>query len=192
MVAINGFIFFFLGLTMLNSAERLEVKPTTSLRALFSDHGLQWPWLLLSGLVSYLLLVWGLFAWEKVLGFSAQILERAAISLLIVLLFVTGDVLFIQWCKLTRLRAPLLKGVLFLCLYYASAGVIFGVMSVTSDRAATAVANVLTPAAAFNPGLGLLPASALAGIVVQLLSIAFFISAIRRRLQRTALVPVVA
>jgi hypothetical protein len=189
MVAMNGFIFFFLGLAMLNSPERLQVGPVNSLRALFSDHGLQSPWLLLSGLVSYLLLVWGLFAWEKVLGFSAQILERAAISLLIVLLFVTGDVLFIQWCKLTRLRAPLLKGVLFLCLYYASAGVIFGVMSVTSDRAATAVANVLTPVAAFNPGLGLLPASAVVGIVVQLMSIAFFISAIRGRLQRTALVP---
>jgi hypothetical protein len=159
---------------------------------LFSQHGLQWPWLLISGVVSYLLLVWGLFAWEKTLGFSAQILGRAAISLLIVLLFVTGDVLFIQWCKLTRLRAPLLKGILFLCLYYASAGVIYGVTDVTSAGAATAVANVLTPAAAFNVNIGLLPASALTGIVLQLMAIAFLISAIRSRLQRTALVPAAA
>jgi hypothetical protein len=186
MVATNGFIFFFLGLTMLNSPERLEVQPPTSVRDLFSDHGLQWPWLLLSGLVSYLLLVWGLFAWEKVWGFSAQILGRAALSLLIVLIFITRDVLFIQWCKLTRLRAPLLKGILFLCLYYTSAGVVFGVMDVTSDRAATAVANVLTPASAFNPNLGSLAASILSGIAVQLMAIAFLISAMRGRLLRTA------
>lgn len=192
MVAMNGFIFFFLGLAMLNSPERLDVGPITSLRALFSDHGLQWPWMFLSGLVSYLLLVWGLFAWEKALGFSARILERAAISMLIVLLFATGDVLFIQWCKLTRLRAPLLKGVLFLCLYYASAGVIFGVVDVSSDRAATALANALTPAAAFSPSLGLLPASALVGIVLQLIWIAIVTSAIRARVQRTALVPATA
>lgn len=192
MVAINGLIFFFLGLTMLNSPERLDVGPVTSLRALFSDHGLQWPWLFLSGLVSYLLMVWGLFAWEKVLGFSAQILERAAISMLIVLLFATGDVLFIQWCKLTRLRAPLLKGMLFLCLYYASAGVIFGVVDVSSERAATAVANVLTPAAAFSPAGGELPASALVGIVLQLMWIAIITSAIRVRVQRTVLVPAAA
>jgi hypothetical protein len=38
----------------------------------------------------------------------------------------------------------------------------------------------------------LLPASALVGIVVQLVSIAFLISAIRGRVQRTALVPVTA
>ena len=189
MIAMNGFIIFFLGLTMLNSPERLEVQSLTSLRSLFSDHGLQWPWLLLSGLVSYLLLVWGLFAWEKVLGFSAHILERAAISLLMVLLFVAGDVLFIQWCKLTRLRAPLLKGVLFLCLYYASAGVIIGVTSVTSSSAATAVANVLTPAAAFDSSAGPLPASTLAGIVVQLMWIAFLISAICGRLRQTAALP---
>jgi len=196
MVAINGLIFFFLGLTMLNSPERLDVAPITSLRALFSDHGLQWPWLFLSGLVSYLLLVWGLFAWENVLGFSAQVLERAAISMLIVLLFATGDVLFIQWCKLTRLRAPLLKGMLFLCLYYASAGVIYGVMDVSSDRGAsagaTAVSNVLTPAAAFNSGGGLLPASALVGIVLQLMWIAIITSAIRARVRRTVLVPAAA
>ena len=192
MVAVNGFIFFFLGLAMLNSPERLEVRPLASPRALFSDHGLQWPWLLLSALVSYLLLVWGLFAWEKVLGFSAQVLERAAISMFIVLVFVTGDVLFIQWCKLTRLRAPLLKGVLFLCLYYASAGVIIGVTSVTSGSVATAVANVLTPAAAFDSSAKLLPASALAGIVVQLMWIAFFISAVRGRLGQTPAVPAAA
>ena len=187
MVAMNGFIFFFLGLTMLNSPERLDLQPPTSLRSLFSDHGLQWPWLLISAVVSYLLLVWGLFAWEKVLGFSAQILGRAALSLLIVLIFVTRDVLFIQWCKLTRLRAPLLKGILFLCLYYSSAGVLFGVMAVTSEHAATAVANVLTPAGAFNPNIGSLAASVLGGMAVQLMVIGFLVSAMRGRLQRTAM-----
>jgi hypothetical protein len=95
MVAMNGFIIFFLGLTMLNSLERLEVADRASLRSLFSDHGLQWPWLLISAMVSDFLLIWGLFAWERVLGFAGRTLERAAISLLIVLIFITRDVLFI-------------------------------------------------------------------------------------------------
>jgi hypothetical protein len=81
---------------------------------------------------------------------------------------------------------------LFLCLYYASAGVIFGVVDVSSERAATAVANVLTPAAAFSPAGGELPASALVGIALQLIWIAVITSAIRARVQRTVLVPAAA
>lgn len=186
MVAMNGFILFFLGLTMLRSQERLEVD-SGSLRSIFSSHGLQWPWLLISAVVSYLLLIWGLFAWEKTLGLDAHTLERAAMSFLVVLVFIIRDVLFIQWCKLTRMRAPLLKGMLFLCLYYVSCGVIFGVVSVTSDKGALALANVFTPVAPFQTGGSAVP-SAITGIVLQFMLIGFLIAAIRGRVQRPAMI----
>ncbi len=192
MIGINGFILFALGLAILSTPERLEITGFTSVRSSFSENGLQWPWLALSAAVSYFLLVWGLFAWGRVLGFSARTLEMAAVDLFIILIFVTRDVLFIQWCKMTRLRAPLIKGLLYLGLYYASVAVLSAVITVSSERAATATAYVLTPAAAFNPENTLLPLSALCGIVVQLMAIAFLIASIRGRLQRTALIAVAA
>lgn len=188
MVGMNGFVLFFLGLTMLNSLERLELGSVSSLRSLFSDQGLQWPWLLLSAVVSYLLLICGLFARARVLGFDGRILETAAIGLFVVLLFVVRDVLFIQWCHLTRFRAPLLKGVLFLALYYGSVAVLCGALNVTSESVSVAAAAVLTPALAFSLGNSLLPISGLCGIVVQLMAIAFLISAIRGRARQPKLV----
>jgi hypothetical protein len=100
--------------------------------------------------------------------------------------------LFIQWCKLTRLRSPLVKGVLFLGLYYVAVAVLFTVLDVSSHRAALGLANALSPVTAFNYTSSLLPPSALAGIVIQLFAIAFLISAIRGRVQETELVPAAA
>jgi hypothetical protein len=147
---------------------------------------------MISAVVSYLLLIWGLFMWERQLGFDRHLVERGAVSLIIVLVFITRDVLFMQWCKLTRLRSPLVKGVLFLGLYYAAVAVLFTVIDVTSHGAALALANALTPVAAFNYSSSLLAPSALAGIVIQLFAIAFLISAIRGRVQQTELVPATA
>ena len=187
MAAMNGFFLFFLGLTMLSSSERLKVGEVFKLQYALSEHGLQWPWLVISAVVSYFLLVWGLLAWEKVLGLDVYTLQRAAISFSIVLLFVIRDVLFIQWCKLTSLRAPLLKGVLLLSLYYAATGVVFGVLDVSSGPSALAAANILTPAGAFEPISRILPISVLCGVVVQLMLIGFLMSAIRERGQQPSL-----
>jgi ABC-2 family transporter protein len=193
MVFMNGIIFFFLGIAMLSTSERIDPERLLSARSFFSGNGLQWPWLMISAVVSYLLLIWGLFMWEGQLGFDRHVVGWAAISLLIVLVFMTRDVLFIQWCKLTRLRSPLLKGVLFLCLYYASVAVLFAVMDVTSHRAALGLANALTPAAAFTYSTStLIPVSAMLGIVIQVMAIAFLISAIRGRVQQTDLVAAAA
>jgi hypothetical protein len=192
MVFINGIIFFFLGIAMLSTSERIDPESLLSARSFFSGNGLQWPWLMISAVVSYLLLIWGLFMWEGQLGFDRHLVGWGAISLLIVLVFMTRDVLFIQWCKLTRLRSPLLKGVLFLCLYYVSVAVLFTVMDVTSHRGATGLANALTPVGAFTYSSTLIPVSAMVGIVIQVMAIAFLISAIRGRVAQTELVPAVA
>jgi hypothetical protein len=192
MVFTNGIIFFFLGLAMLSTSERIDPETLLSPRSFFSGSGLQWPWLMVSAIVSYLMLIWGLYMWKDQLGFDRYLMGWGAISLLIVLIFVARDVLFIQWCKLTRLRSPLVKGVLFLCLYYAGAAVLYTVLDVTSHRAATGLANALTPVAAFTYKSALIPASAALGIVIQVMTIAFLISAVRGRVEQTDMVPAVA
>ena len=192
MVLINGIIFFLLGVAMLSTSERIDPETLLSPRSFFSGSGLQWPWLMVSAIVSYLLLIWGLYMWKDQLGFDRHLMGWGAISLLIVLIFVARDVLFIQWCKLTRLRSPLVKGVLFLCLYYAGAAVLYTVLDVSSHRASTGLANALTPVAAFTYSSALIPASAALGIVIQVMAIAFLISAVRGRVEQTDLVPAVA
>lgn len=56
-----------------------------------------------------------------------------SIEFLVVLVFITHDITFIQWCRLTRMRAPVLKGVLFLGLYYLAAIVL---ATAVGDRSA--------------------------------------------------------
>jgi multisubunit Na+/H+ antiporter MnhC subunit len=84
------------------------------------------------------------------------------------------------------------KGVLFLSLYYVGAAVLYSVTDVTSHIAATGLAHLLTPVAAFTYNSALVRASVLAGIVIQVLATAFLISAIRGRVQKIELVPVAA
>jgi len=192
MVLINGIIFFFLGVAMLSTSERIDPESLVSARSFFSGNGLQWPWLMISAIISYLLLIWGLYMWKDQIGFDRHLMAWGAVSTLIVLVFITRDVLFIQWCKLTRLRSPLVKGVLFLGLYYAGVAVLYSVMDVTSHTAANGLAHVLTPIAAFTYSSALVPASVLAGILVQVLAIAFLISVIRGRVQKIELVPAAA
>jgi hypothetical protein len=192
MVLINGIIFFFLGIAMLSTSERIDPESLLSTRAFFSGNNLQWPWLMISAVVSYLLLIWGLYMWKDQIGFDRHLIGWGALSMLIVLVFITRDVLFIQWCKLTRLRSPVVKGVLFLGLYYVSVAVLFAVLDVTSHRAATGLSNALTPAAAFTYTSALLPVSVAVGIVIQVMAIAFLISAIRGRVLKIDLVPAAA
>lgn len=192
MVLINGIIFFFLGVAMLSTSERIDPESLLSARSFFSGNGLQWPWLLISAVVSYLLLIWGLYMWKDQIGFDGHLVAWGAMSMLIVLVFIIRDVLFIQWCKLTHLRSPLVKGVLFLGLYYAGAAVLYSVMDVTSHGAATGLAHVLTPVAAFTYNSAAVPPSVILGLVIQVMAIAFLISAIRTRIQRIELLPAVA
>jgi len=192
MVFINGIIFFFLGVAMLSTSERIDPESLSSTRAFFSGNSLQWPWLMISGLVSYLLLIWGLYMWKDQIGFDRHLVGWGAVSMLVVLVFITRDVLFLQWCKLTRLRSPVVKGVLFLGLYYVSASILYSVMEVTSAGAATALADALTPVASFAYKSALVSIGAMVGIVIQVMAIAFLISAIRGRVRKVELVPAAA
>ena len=79
------------------------------------------------------------------------------------------DVLFLQWCMLTRLRQPIVKGVLYLGLYYAAATVITVLAAVSSQNAGHWVMALLTPVQVFDGDVrGLaFPAATYVGLVLQ-------------------------
>jgi hypothetical protein len=108
--------------------------------------------------------------------------------LLLVAVFVTRDVLFLQWCMLTRLRQPVVKGFMFLCLYYAAAAVIATLATVTSANAGSWAVALLTPAGVFDPKVSgaAFPAAIYVGLLFQMGVIGTIKSAISSRLQRPA------
>jgi hypothetical protein len=190
-VLINGTILFAMGLATLTPLERLKVwwrKRQLKEAGLFSEDGLPWPWLALSAVVAYGLLVWGSMAYRDVLHFETSALQSGAVQFLAVLIFITRDVLFIQWCKLTRLRSPLVKGFLFVGLYYIAALVVTIVFGIHSQAAARWIASLLTPAGVFDAGsFGFhFPASVFWGMALQLGAIGILLAAITRRLGRPA------
>jgi len=188
-VAINGLILFLMGLATLTPQERLKVwrrKRANGESALFADDGLPWPWMGISAVVAYALMVWGLMAWSHALPLDMNTLQSAAVRLLLVLVFVTRDVLFLQWCILTRLKQPIVKGALFLCLYYVAATVLTVLARVSSEEAARWTVSLLTPVLVFDTDVkGLaFPAATYIGLILQTGMIGVVLAAIGSRLQR--------
>ena len=188
-VGMNGLFLFLMGLATLTPQERLKVWKRDSSSGeskIFADDGLSWPWLGISAVVAYALMVWGLFAWNNTFPLEITTLQASALRLLLVLVFVTRDVLFLQWCMLTRLRAPIVKGVLFLCLYYGASIVLIALAGVSSDNAGHWMMALLTPAQVFDPqvtGMAF-PAATYAGLFLQIGAVGAVIMAIHARLMR--------
>jgi len=189
-VAINGAILFAMGLAMLRSHERLKVwwrtRGETRWPA-FAEDGPQWPWLALSAAVGYGLLLWGLFAWKNALGLEPAAFRMGLLEFAVVLIFITRDITFIQWCRLTRMRAPVLKGVLFAGLYYVAAIVLSTVVLVYSEARGQDIYALLTPVGEFQPAPSN-PHYAMWGLIgmgVQLAVIVFLQTTIVARLRRT-------
>ena len=191
MVFINGIILFAMGLATVTSYERLKVWWRTRSQkrlSLFAEDGPPWPWLALSGAVAYLLLVWGLFTWKNVLGFDRQTLESGLVQFLAVSIYVTRDVLFIQWSRLTHMRAPVLKGFLYVSLYYVIAMVLSAVFAVHSNSSGQTVLSLLTPAGVLeNEVTGFhYHAVVFVGMVTQLAAIVLLLIAIAAKVRHSA------
>jgi len=148
MIAINGLILFAMGLAMLTSPEKLRVWWRTHNETRWSIFRGGWSAMAMAGTsaaVGYGLLLWGLFTWKNALGFESRALKVGLLEFAVVLIYITRDIAFIQWCRLTRMRAPVLKGILFVGLYYVAAivlSVVGGVYSATQGRY---FYSVLTP-----------------------------------------------
>jgi hypothetical protein len=193
MVSINGAILFAVGLATLTPQERLKVwwrQREAGTTSLFSEDGLPWPWLVLSAVVAYGLMVWGLLAWRSSMDFHTRSLGMAAAQLVVVLVFITRDILFIQWCTLTRMRQPVLKGFFLLCLYYVAAVVVIAISSISGEASALTALSILTPVGAFDPRIEWMHFSAgvYEGLALQAGLIGVIVVGITHRLGRVRMV----
>ena len=195
--AMNGVILFVVGLATLTPRERLKVwwrQRSAGGTSLFSEDGLPWPWIALSAVAAYALMIWGALAWRNALSFDADSLKSAGVMMLAIVLFVIRDVLFLQWCMLTRLRQPVMKGFLYLCLYYVATLVVGVGFFRYSSGAGEWILTLLTPGFAFDPRVvGLhFPGTVYLGLALQVGIIAAILFAIANRLSRPAMAPALA
>jgi hypothetical protein len=195
-VATNGLIFVLIGIAMLAPQERLKVwwrKHAAGEEGYLSESGPPWPWLIPAAAVAYLLLVVQALSLRSSIQLSNWKLGTAALELVIFLVFATRDVLFLQWAILTRMKRPVVKGILYLWLYYTSAGIVSAVMGAVGGQAeGSFLAGLLTP-------FGILASrenswhggtmGAYAGLGLQILLILLLSRVMSVRLRRPALVP---
>lgn len=193
-VGLNWLILLAIGIATLTPHEKLKVwwrKRTTGAEPYLSSDGLPWPWLVATALIAYAMLAaeaWGL---RSSLALEQWQLGSAALQLFGFLVFTTRDILFLQWCSLTRMKRPVVKGLLYLGLYYTAAGIITAVVSIGSSSQSRFLLGLLTPFGLLDAGgigLGNSPGFYL-GVALQLGVIVLLLNAISRRLARPAIAP---
>jgi hypothetical protein len=150
---LNGVILLLAGLAMLTPPERLRGwwrRRAAGEAAYAAPDGPVWPWLVVAGAAGYAVLVAAALVLGRGTPLGAWQLPEAGVRLAILGVFIVRDVLFLQWCTLTRLRQPVVRGILMLGLYYITANVLTIVAGPASD-AGRAVRAVMTPLMALAP-----------------------------------------
>lgn len=190
-VHLNAVILYIVGLTTLTPPARLKDwwrRYAEGQVGYLSHHGLAWPWLAIAAVLAYALLVAYALVVDGHGAFVQWRLGTVAIALLAFLIFAVRDVLFLQWCKLTRMRQPMLYGMGLLFLYYLAALTIVAVSSAPAAAAPPALMTLLllTPYATFRLGVlrETVPLAMYAGMLLQVAAIAGLLFTIDRRLRR--------
>lgn len=187
-LGLNFLILYVVGLTTLTPPGRLRVwRRLSPLNAQFyySDDGPPWPWMVASAIAAFVLLVLEAVAVRHVVPFSEWSVGTFAGLFSVLLVFAVRDVLFLQWCVAKGFRNPVVKGALFLFLYYVAAFTI-AIFVLRSSL------SWLTPIGVFgNPEFDTLP-SIVGGVVLQIAASIFLVVAIRRCLAPPATTSVVA
>ena len=147
-MGVNGLFLILVGLATLSPHEKLKAwwrKRASGAEGYFSEAGLPWPWLVASALVAYLLLAAEAFGMRSAVSLDRWHLGTAAVQLLVLLIFAARDILFLQWCALTSMKRPLIKGILYLGLYYFAASIFAAVASIGASSSTPFVFQLLTP-----------------------------------------------
>jgi hypothetical protein len=184
-ITANAILLYWIGIIALSQPERLKVWARlrhSSLAGLLTEDGLVWPWLVLTAVIGAGSLAVYVFA--AGLNETNWSLARACGVLFTVLVFGGRDLLFLQWCTLTRMRRPVVKGVIFLLFYYISAGVIIGSSHAVSSIASWRAAALLTPFAGLDQPHGI--QFPITGVVIQLALISLLLNRIAARLRRSS------
>ena len=181
MVALNLFLLYFVGIATVEPAERLRVwwrKHTTNVL-----QEMQWPWIAAAAVGAFVLLVAELLPMRSTAGFENPPLATAALNLAVALAFAVRDTMFVQWCRLTRMKSATAKAVAYLGLYYVSVGIVIANATRARSDAQYIAGNLLTPFRLFNPEMDSVLWSAYAGIAIQIVAAFLLWRAIRGRLE---------
>jgi hypothetical protein len=176
---------------LMGSREKLKVlwrKRAAGTASYLSGEGIVWPWLVIGATVAFAFLAaeaLGLQHWVPLANWR---LVFEAVAFLNLLVFVVRDVMFLQWCTLTRMKRPLFKGFLYLWLYYAAAGIVASVLALASKPTGGLILGLFTPWQLVAHEGAALPAMypVYIGMVLQVAVTAFLLTAINRRLSRPA------
>lgn len=194
--AFNLPVLLLVGLATLTPYEKLKVwwrQRVAGEGSYFSPQGLPWPWLLPTAVLAYAFLVAEAAGLRSSVPFNAWPLGAAAIQMLTLLVFTARDILFLQWCNLTRMKKPVIKGILYLFLYLSAVGITGVVVEVVRPSAEGYVFG-LTPYYALT--LSDLSWHAAAGVYVglalQIPVIGLLLHFISGRLSRPAFIPAVS
>jgi hypothetical protein len=111
--------------------------------------------------------------------------------MLVLLVFSIRDVLFLQWCNVTNMKRPLMKGLLYLSLYYIAVSIIAAVAGVVDNTLAERVFLVATPLGVLVDESDTLRISPLVfvGLALQLGAAVLVVMAIYGRISRPAQLP---
>ncbi len=192
----NALFLFVIGVAALNPPEKLKIwwrKWKAGEGSYFSSGGLPLPLLVVAAILGYATLTaeaWGLRA---AIPLGEWVLKYAALAFAAFLVFTVRDILFLQWCLLTRMKHPVAKGMLFLVFYNAAATLVGVVVSVLYAPAAMMkLLTLLMPYVLFGEiqGPSRYPVFVLAAIALQLGICALILFAIQRRLARPVHAPV--
>jgi hypothetical protein len=188
-VSWNSVFLFLIGVAALSPHEKLKVwwrKWKAGEASYFAPNGLPWPWLVPAAAIAYGMLAAEALGLRSAVPLGEWRLGFVGLLFGAFLVFIARDVLFLQWCLLTRMRHPVMKGFLFLVLYYAAVGILGVVVETLGGGNASKVMTLLTAYAALgdfgkSPNA---PAIILGAIALQLGICALILVAIQGRLAR--------
>ena len=177
-LGLNFLILWVVGLASLTPPGRLRsgwVRASSSAAFHWSEDGLPWPWMAASALAAFFVFVLEACVARHFIPFSEWPLRGLAAGLLVLLVFAVRDVLFLQWCVLKGFRSPVVKGMLFLFLYYITA------LTLTGFFFHSGIAW-FTPLGVFGDAELGTPVAVFIGVVLQLAVSVYLSIAIRQRL----------
>lgn len=180
---LNLLLFYAVGVMTLTPQERLRSwyrEHGAGKQSYLSDNGLPWPWIVLAGGISYIAFL-GIAAKAGGTRSPELSLAWAVFSVVLVLAFAVRDILFLQWCMLTKMKNPISKGFALVALYYLAVIILGSALERDAFRTGVPAALVmLTPAGAFD--IGSLHSYAAIAFALQGLAIGLLLFGINERL----------
>jgi hypothetical protein len=190
-LAMNFLILYAVGLAMLTPRESLKAwsrRSPQNPQRYWSEDSPPWPWMAASAGAAFLVFALAAVASGRIIPLAQWPIP--AVRLFILLSYAARDVLFLQWCTLTRMKRPILGGILLLSLYYASVATILVILSKSEFilKYAMATLTPLVPLFGMDQGIG----ASLIGAAINIAISILLLRTIQRRLARPVSVPVPA